>query len=299
MFDGARICAAFGVRALARLAARQKEALESTPRPPRLRSRMRSQASAPAVNRSPSRAERASLVAVRSPPSVDLPHVRAARAAREHAFKPLPRTSPAARASTHLGKVERPQLAQLARRAGWGSPGFTGHNQDNDLGLVDMKGRLYDPAIRRFHQRGSVRVESDERAGWDRYVYVENNPLAFVDPSGFSPRDGDYRVAGGVQPVDRIAWWRECTAASDARARRLTTTRWRRRQTHRQVQRAVPDRRIKDPERAEGSMGQPSLSDPPRALVTTTLTLQAWRFPTITTIRLQICGRLQTLLRGH
>jgi len=37
---------------------------------------------------------------------------------------------------------------------GWSATGiltgFTGHEHDPDLGLINMKGRLYDPAIGRF-----------------------------------------------------------------------------------------------------------------------------------------------------
>src|SRR5258706_4878885 len=74
-------CAAFGVRALARLAARQKEALEITSRPTTTsRARhgpslgTRGQPVAP-------RAERASHVTAPAPPSAYFPHVRAARGA--------------------------------------------------------------------------------------------------------------------------------------------------------------------------------------------------------------------------
>ncbi|WP_437757383.1 RHS repeat-associated core domain-containing protein [Sorangium sp. So ce1389] len=31
-----------------------------------------------------------------------------------------------------------------------GKHGFTGHRHDDELGLIDMRGRLYDPNLRRF-----------------------------------------------------------------------------------------------------------------------------------------------------
>jgi RHS repeat-associated protein len=82
--------------------------------------------------------------------------------------------------------------------------GFTSHSQDNDLGLINMKGRLYDPVIGQFTSADPFISNPFSALGWDRYAYVQNNPLAFLDPSGFSPQDGDYPVPGGIQPVDKI-----------------------------------------------------------------------------------------------
>ncbi len=77
--------------------------------------------------------------------------------------------------------------------------GFTGHSQDDDLGLVNMKGRLFDPIVGRFISADPFVANPLSALGWDRYAYVEGNPLRFVDPSGYEPRL--YQVSGGGQTV--------------------------------------------------------------------------------------------------
>jgi RHS repeat-associated protein len=63
--------------------------------------------------------------------------------------------------------------------------GFTGHTHDDDVGLVNMKGRLFDPMVGRFISADPFVSNPLSALGWDRYAYVEGNPLTFVDPNGF------------------------------------------------------------------------------------------------------------------
>lgn len=64
--------------------------------------------------------------------------------------------------------------------------GFTGHEQLDDIGLVHMNGRLYDPRIARFVQPDpEVTFPADLRS-YDRYTYVLNDPLGMTDPSGLN-----------------------------------------------------------------------------------------------------------------
>jgi RHS repeat-associated protein len=63
--------------------------------------------------------------------------------------------------------------------------GFTGHEDDEELGLVNMKGRLYDPKIGRFLTGDPSVSHPGYGQSWNPYSYVLNNPLAYVDPSGF------------------------------------------------------------------------------------------------------------------
>jgi RHS repeat-associated protein len=56
---------------------------------------------------------------------------------------------------------------------------------DDDLGYVDMKGRLYDPSTGRFLSADPMRQFPFRTGGYDRYMYANNDPLKFVDPSGF------------------------------------------------------------------------------------------------------------------
>ncbi len=84
-----------------------------------------------------------------------------------------------------------------ARNPTWGSPvapaasvtsmGFTGHEDEAELGLVNMKGRIYDPHIARFLMTDPVVSAPLFGQSWNPYGYVLNNPLRWVDPSGFEP----------------------------------------------------------------------------------------------------------------
>lgn len=65
------------------------------------------------------------------------------------------------------------------------SSGFTGHEQDDDVGLTNMKGRLYDARLGRFLSPDPMAMLTPQ--GLDRFAYVQNDPVNLVDPSGFEP----------------------------------------------------------------------------------------------------------------
>ncbi|WP_437775752.1 RHS repeat-associated core domain-containing protein [Sorangium sp. So ce1097] len=65
--------------------------------------------------------------------------------------------------------------------------GFTGHESDDELGLVNMKGRMYDPRIGRFLTTDPIISLPFFGQSWNPYSYVLNSPLTLVDPSGFEP----------------------------------------------------------------------------------------------------------------
>jgi RHS repeat-associated protein len=67
--------------------------------------------------------------------------------------------------------------------------GFTGHESDDELGLVNMKGRIYDPRIGRFLTTGPIISLPSFGQSWNPYSYVMNSPLNFVDPSEFEPEE--------------------------------------------------------------------------------------------------------------
>jgi RHS repeat-associated protein len=50
------------------------------------------------------------------------------------------------------------------------------------FGLMFYQARWYDPSIGRFAQADTVLA--DPVQGWDRYTYVNNNPIAYTDPTG-------------------------------------------------------------------------------------------------------------------
>lgn len=63
-------------------------------------------------------------------------------------------------------------------------PGYTGHVNDADTGLVYMQARYYDPEIGRFLSRDPAGISVGDTFGVNRYVYANNNPHGYVDPDG-------------------------------------------------------------------------------------------------------------------
>jgi RHS repeat-associated protein len=61
--------------------------------------------------------------------------------------------------------------------------GFTGHLQDEDLGLTYMQARYYDPLIGRFYSNDPVGFTGNPHS-FNRYAYVNNNPYKYTDPDG-------------------------------------------------------------------------------------------------------------------
>jgi RHS repeat-associated protein len=63
--------------------------------------------------------------------------------------------------------------------------GFTGHEHDDELGLINMKGRIYDPEARRFLSPDPAPGDPLASQSYNRYAYALNNPATLVDPSGY------------------------------------------------------------------------------------------------------------------
>jgi RHS repeat-associated protein len=110
------------------------------------------------------------------------------------------------------------------RNPAWGQPpaatytsavspiGFTGQEGDDELGLVNMRGRIYDPKVGRFLTTDPLVSHPGYSQSWNPYSYVLNSPLNFTDPSGFVGPDpveapGVYTPAkgdSGIIPVTEI-----------------------------------------------------------------------------------------------
>ena len=63
--------------------------------------------------------------------------------------------------------------------------GFTGQESDDAFGLINFKGRMYDPALKRFISADPLVTYPGFGQSWNPYSYVLNSPLNFTDPSGF------------------------------------------------------------------------------------------------------------------
>jgi RHS repeat-associated protein len=63
-------------------------------------------------------------------------------------------------------------------------PGYTGHVNDPDTGLVYMQARYYDPAVARFLSTDPSKPSAGNAFTFNRYAYASNNPIGNIDPNG-------------------------------------------------------------------------------------------------------------------
>ena len=61
--------------------------------------------------------------------------------------------------------------------------GFTGHEHLDEVGLIHMNGRIYDPVLGRFLQADPIIQAPFDLQSFNRYSYVLNNPLSLIDPT--------------------------------------------------------------------------------------------------------------------
>jgi RHS repeat-associated protein len=64
--------------------------------------------------------------------------------------------------------------------------GYTGHEMLDQLDLVHMNGRVYDPLMARFISADPLIQDPADGQSYNRYSYVLNNPTNLTDPSGFA-----------------------------------------------------------------------------------------------------------------
>lgn len=76
--------------------------------------------------------------------------------------------------------------------------GFTGHEHLDNLSLVHMNGRVYDPKLGRFLSADPVPGNPGDPQSLNPYSYAMNNPLTFTDPTGYSIV---VALAGGPSPL--------------------------------------------------------------------------------------------------
>ncbi len=94
--------------------------------------------------------------------------------------------------------TSRSHYEPFGKRMGGDKPGigYTGHLQDEDLGLTYMQARYYDPLIGRFYADDPIGFRDVH--SFNRYAYGNNNPYKYVDPDG---KDAvfavDPKAAGG------------------------------------------------------------------------------------------------------
>lgn len=90
-------------------------------------------------------------------------------------------------------------------------PGYTGHVNDPDTNLVYMQARYYDPATGHFLSTDPVKPSAGDAFNFNRYAYVNNNPIMGLDPTGMEDECGPAcmamrRISDGFSRVASGAW---------------------------------------------------------------------------------------------
>ncbi|HEX5055690.1 MAG TPA: fibronectin type III domain-containing protein [Gammaproteobacteria bacterium] len=67
-----------------------------------------------------------------------------------------------------------------------GNFAYTGHEAVTEVGLIHMNGRVYDPELGVFMSADPTVQMPKFSQSYHRYSYVQNNPLRYNDPSGYS-----------------------------------------------------------------------------------------------------------------
>jgi RHS repeat-associated protein len=100
--------------------------------------------------------------------------------------------------STNLTVNSIGEVASEMRYKAWGETryatgdsitdfAYTSQRKEAGLGFYYYKARWYDPALGRFMQADTIVPEAGNPIALDRYGYVYNNPLSYIDPSGNFP----------------------------------------------------------------------------------------------------------------
>jgi RHS repeat-associated protein len=75
--------------------------------------------------------------------------------------------------------------------------GYTMHEHHDIFGLINMNGRLYNPWVGRMLSPDPYIVDAINSQNYNRYSYALNNPLKYVDPTGYRPHWYGYKGHGG------------------------------------------------------------------------------------------------------
>jgi RHS repeat-associated protein len=78
-------------------------------------------------------------------------------------------------------------------------PGYGGHVNDTDTGLLYVQARYYDAETGRFYSSDPVAVTAGDLFLFNRYSYANGNPVAYTDPTGMLTCNPSGEVSASVQ----------------------------------------------------------------------------------------------------
>jgi RHS repeat-associated protein len=86
--------------------------------------------------------------------------------------------------------------------------GFTGHEHDTEFGLINMRGRMYDPKLHRFLTPDPFVQAPTYGQSHNPYTYAFNSPLRYVDPTGMQnePVPAGLENDGGWTQNEKGEW---------------------------------------------------------------------------------------------
>ncbi|WP_254223378.1 RHS repeat-associated core domain-containing protein, partial [Brevibacillus parabrevis] len=85
---------------------------------------------------------------------------------------------------------------------------YAGEMYDKESNFYYLRARYYDPKMGRFVSEDTYKGQVDNPLTLNRYMYVHNNPLRFIDPSGQKPQyvydktDGRYYYSSSIEFFD-------------------------------------------------------------------------------------------------
>ncbi len=119
-------------------------------------------------------------------------HIGSSDAVLDASGEPVARESFAAFGARRGGNWNSAGTPDWAVIANTSRQGYTGHEHLDNLALIHMNGRVYDPTAGRFMSVDPVVGDLGDSQTLNPYAYVGNRPLSYTDPSGYDV------VCGGV-----------------------------------------------------------------------------------------------------
>ena len=104
--------------------------------------------------------------------------------------------------------------SQIAPLTGLTNRGYTDQEQLDNVALVDLNGRVYDPTVGRFISADPTVPDPLYSQAFNRYSYVNDNPLSLSDPSGYFSTDAVLGVVAAI--VVDWACYGTCTGMTTA-----------------------------------------------------------------------------------